>query len=379
MFTRMEENVSILKGIAAYERVHADWEFFLDDQAMSVQDPKWLFRNQWDGIICRHPLPTVLEEARLRGIPCVDLEDIPRVIPGIPKVRPDNRAVGHAGAEHFLDRGFKHLAFCGFNNEDWATERRAGFAEALSLVGRNCAIFETAQSAQLTPDWDLAEQKRIRDWIEGLPRPLGIMACNDLRALQVISAVHDLGCRVPDEIAVLGANNESVRAELAHPPLSSVPLNTSEWGFHGARLLHALLEGREVEPLVFVEPLQVAVRRSTDALAIEDASVVKALELINEEACANIRVEDIAQRLNVSRSLLERRFRKFLRRTPQDEIRQTKMRRAKELLIETDKTLAEIAELTGFEHPEYFSVMFKRLVGENPRDFRQRNKVSAHG
>ena len=376
MLTRLEENISILKGIAAYERIHADWEFFLDDQAMSVQDPNWLFRNQWDGIICRHLIPTVLLEAARRGIPCVDLEDIPRVIPGIPKVRPDNRAVGHAGAEHFIDRGFKNLAFCGFDSEDWATERRAGFAEAVSLVGLDCFIHETTYSNQLTPGWDLDEQALIRAWIQQIPKPAGIMACNDMRALQVISAIHDLEIRVPEEIAVLGANNESVRAELSHPPLSSVPLNTTEWGFNGARLLHALLEGREADPLIYIEPLQVAVRRSTDALAIEDASIVKALEIIAHEACSNIRVEDIAHRLNVSRSLLERRFRKYLRRTPQDEIRQTKIRRAKDYLIETDRTLADIAELTGFEHPEYLSVMFKRIVGENPRDFRQRNRVS---
>lgn len=375
--TRMEDNIGILRGIAAYERVHGDWNFFLDDQAMSVSNPAWLFRKQWDGVICRHRFPTILHECRRQDIPCVDLEDSERVVELVPKIRPDNRAVGHVGAEHFLDRGFSRLAFCGFSSESWAKERREGFREAIETVGLHCHLLETPYPHELTPAWDLSEQVRMRAWIEKLPRPVGIMASNDLRALQVISATHELGLRIPDEVAVLGANNDSVRAELAHPPLSSVPLNTHEWGMAAARLLHERMEGRMATVETFIEPLAVVVRRSTDALAIEDPAIAKALKIIHEEACGTLRVDDLTKRVNVSRSLLERRFRKFLRRSPQEEIRNVKISRTRALLIETDKTLAEIAELTGFEHPEYLSVMFKRITGESPRDFRQRHHSAA--
>ena len=373
--TRPEENVGILKGIAAYERLEADWNFFLDDQAMAVRDPEWLFRKNWHGIICRHSNPSVLEEAVRRGIPCVDLDDFDRVIPGVPKVRPDNRAVGHIGAEHLLDRGFKNLAFCGFNSEDWAVARREGFSEAVEAVGLSHALFETQYSHALTPQWDLDGQAQIVEWLGALPQPTPILCCNDLRALQVMSAAHEAEFRVPDDFAVLGANNETVRAEISHPTLSSVPLNTFEWGQIAARFLHALMEGKETEAEFFVAPLQVEVRRSTDALAIEDESVVRALKIIEAEACQQLRVDDLARRLSLSRSLLERRFRKFMRRTPQEEIRNVKIRRTKQLLLETDMTLASIADETGFEHTEYLSVMFKRLVGESPRDFRLRNRV----
>lgn len=373
--TRLEENVSILKGIAAYERNHADWAFFLDDQAMSVTNPSWLFRKDWDGVLCRHRFPMILEECVKRGIPCVDLEDSLRAIPGVPKVRPDNRAVGHVGAEHFLDRGFRHFAFCGFDSEHWAVERRSGFVEALAAMNLKCETLETQYSHELTPDWDLQEQARIRDWLRTLPHPCGIMACNDLRALQVINAAHEIGLRIPEEIAVVGANNETVRAEISHPPLSSVPLNALDWGHQAAQLLHAMMQGATVAAESFVDPLPVVVRRSTDALAIEDPAIAEALRIIHLEACHNLRVEELARRVSVSRSLLERRFRKLLRRTPQEEIRNARISRTKQLLIETDKTLAEIAEMTGFEHPEYLSVMFKRLTNETPRDFRQRHRA----
>ncbi len=370
--TRMQENIGILEGIAAYERVHCDWNFFLDDQAMSVRDPSWLFRKNWDGVICRHRFKEVLQECVRRGIPCVDLEDDPTTIEGVPKVRPDNRVLGHIAAEHLLDRAFNHLAFCGYSNQHWSIDRRKGFVEAVEAVDLECQLLETDFIHVLTPDWDLQEQTTIMDWLKELPKPVGIMACHDMRALQVISAAHQCGLNIPGDVAVLGANNETVRAQISHPPLSSVPVNAYEWGQTGARLLHQLFDGKSVDNETYIEPLQVVVRQSTEALAIEDPFVVKALRIIREEACQYLRVEDLAERVNVSRSLLDRRFRKFLRRTPQEEIRNVRITRAKKFLIETDMTLPEIAEQTGFDHPEYLSVMFKRLTGETPRGFRSR-------
>ncbi|MDP0499819.1 MAG: DNA-binding transcriptional regulator [Verrucomicrobiota bacterium JB022] len=370
--TRMEENIGILNGIAAYERENADWNFFLDDQSMSVSNHAWLFRREWDGVICRHRSSSLLEECVRRGIPCVDLDDSPILLPGVPKLRPDNLAVGHVAAEHFIERGFKRFAFCGFGNETWSCERRRGFMEAVQAVGCECSVLETIYTQQLTPDWDIAEQERIGAWVKELEHPLALMACNDLRALQVIAAVHQVGLSIPDEVAVLGSNNESVRANLSHPPLSSVPINAADWGYRAAQALHGLFDGKPVAAETFIDPGAVVVRRSTDILAVEDPAIVEALRIIQSEATGPLRVEDLARRVNLSRSLLERRFRKFLRRSPQEEIRNVKINKAKQLLLDTDMTLAEIAEAIGFEHPEYLSVMFKRLTSESPRDFRQR-------
>ncbi|MEX0323883.1 MAG: XylR family transcriptional regulator [Puniceicoccaceae bacterium] len=371
---RLEENVGILRGISNYEREHTDWSFFLDDQAKSVADPSWLFRRHWDGVICRHLDPRLLKECIKRKVPCVDLEDTPVYFDGVPKIRPDNYALGNLAGEHFIDRGFKHFGYCGFSSENWSVERRKGMCEAVEEVGHECSIMDTVYSHELDPGWDIREQTIIQKWIEGLPKPVAIMACNDMRALQVMEAVHTAGFKIPEDVAVIGSNNETCRVRLAHPALSSIPMNLEEWGYLGAKALDLVMEGKEAEKEVFIEPLPVIVRRSTEVLAVEDPVVSKALQIIHEEACEMLRVEELSKRVSVSRSVLERRFRKFLRKSPQEEIRSVKIAEAKKLLIETDKPLVEIAELIGFEHPEYLSVMFKRLTGEPPSEFRNKNR-----
>jgi LacI family transcriptional regulator len=376
--TRLPENVGILEGIAAYERAHTDWSFFLDDQAMGVKNPDWLLSRPWDGIICRHLNPRLLEECVRRGIPCVDLEDTEIRFPGIPKLRPDNLAIGHTGGEHFIERGFRHFGFCGFSSESWSTTRRKGFVEAVETVGYECAVMETVYTHELAPVWDLQEQALIQEWLSTLPRPVAILSCNDMRALQVVEAAHNLGIAVPEEISILGVNNETCRVQLAHPALSSIPVNIIDWGYKGAGALDCLINGQPFPTETFIEPLPVVIRRSTDVFAVDDPVIANALRIIHEEACGALRVDDLARRVNVSRSVLERRFRKLLRRSPQEEIRSIKINMAKQLMMDTDKSMAEIAELTGFEHPEYLSVMFKRLTGEAPRDFRLRARQLEH-
>jgi LacI family transcriptional regulator len=371
---RLEENIGILRGIANYEREHKDWSFFLDDQAKSVLDPSWLFRRHWDGVICRHLDSRLIEECIKRNVPCVDLEDATIFHEGVPKIRPDNFALGNMAGEHLLDRGFSNFGYCGFSSEDWSLERRKGMCEAIEATGKECSVFDTVYSHELDPGWDMREQALIQRWIETLPKPVAIMACNDMRALQVMEAVHSAGLKIPEDVAVIGANNETCRVRMAHPALTSIPMNLEEWGYSAAKALDEIMEGKSAQKELFIDPMPVIVRRSTEVFAVEDKVVSKALRIIHEEACEMLRVEELSKRVNVSRSVLERRFRKFLRKSPQEEIRSVKIAEAKKLLIETDKPLAEIAELIGFEHPEYLSVMFKRLTGEPPSEYRNRNK-----
>ena len=380
--TYMEENIYILKGIAEYERLHANWRFFLDDRAVSATDPEWLLKHDWDGVICRHEEIGLLEECQKLGIPCVDLGSLPphdpedktERLPGVPKLRPSDRTVGHVGAEHLINRGFNNFGFCGFSNDSWAKERRRGFVEAVEAVGHECIVMESEYPGMANPEWHAKEVMAIGAWLKSLPKiPCGIMACNDLRGHQVADATIEFGLTVPDEIAIVGANNEAVRAELTHTPLSSVPVNGYDWGFRAAECLHSLIVGEPVEEVIYIDPMPVVLRRSTDALAVEDPIIAKALKIIREEACSAIRVDDLAKRVHASRSLLEKKFRLILRKTPSEEIRNVRITMAKRLLLGSDKTLAEIAYETGFEYPEYLSVMFKRLTGENPRDYRKRH------
>lgn len=364
----------MLRGIAHYERSHGKWAAFLDDEARAEHEPHWIRSKKWDGVISRHTTPELVRSCAEQGIPLVDLNDMP-AFPGIPKIRPDNIALGHLGAEHFLERGFVNLAYCGYNNLGWAIERREGFVEALSLAGHKCEQFDVEYPGETTPAWDAKQITRLAAWLRRLPRPVGVMTCVDARAFQVMAAAQLSGLHVPEEVAVLGINNDSIRCVLSDPPLSSVAPDAFQSGYRAAEALSTMMAGGMPEDMdVRIEPLGVVTRPSTDILAIHDRCVATALNFIRERACQAVTVEDVLKHAFASRSQLERKFRKFLGRSPQAEIRRVQVEKIRQLLIETDFPLKKIADLTGFEHVEYLSVVFKRLTGESPGAFRKKQR-----
>jgi LacI family transcriptional regulator len=370
--TRFEECTAMLKGIAHFERTHHGWECFLDDEAHSESDPHWLRNKKWAGVISRHTTPALVHACAELKLPLVDLNDVP-LFPGVPKLRPDNVAIGHMGAEHFIERGHRHYAFCGFSNNGWACERRDGFVEALGLAGHKALVLDVKYPGDLTPVWETRQVALIGTWLQKLPKPVAVMACNDLRALQVLTAAQSIGMLVPEEVSVLGANNDNIRCELAYPPLSSVATNAFQSGYKAAELLAALVSGTKPEGLDRrIEPLGVVTRRSSDALAIEDRNVAMALSFIRAKAGQGITVNDVLRYAFTSRSQLEKKFRRHLGRSPQAEIRRLQVARIRQLLFETDFPLKKIAEMTGFEHVEYMCVVFKRLTGDSPGVYRKK-------
>ena len=375
--TRFEECTAMLKGISHYERSHRPWEAFLDDEAHAENDPHWLRKKKWHGVISRHTTPALVQNCAELKLPLVDLNDTP-LFPGVPKIRPDNVGMGHRGAEHFIERGYRHYGFCGFINEGWSRERRDGFIEGLTLVGHTCNVFDVEYPGGLTPDWDAKQIALIRTWLRRLPKPVAIMACGDMRAMQVIGAAQNAGFLVPEEVAVLGANNDAIRCDLAYPPLSSVAPNAFQSGYRAAELLDGLMQGKKPDVIdIRIEPVGVAERHSTDILAIDDKNVAAALSYIREHACQGITVEQVLRPSFASRSQLEKKFRRCLGRSPQAEIRRVQVAKIRQLLIETNFPLKKIAELTGFEYVEYMCVVFKRLIGESPGGFRKKNQIRA--
>jgi LacI family transcriptional regulator len=373
--TRFEECTAMLKGIAHFERNHQLWVGFLDDEARAEKDQQWLRSKKWDGVISRHTTPALAQACLELKLPLVDLNDT-EPFPGVPKIRPDNVGLGHLGAEHFIERGHRHFGFAGFANNGWSRERRDGFVEALRLTGRSCDVFDVKYPGDYTPFWDSQQIEALVRWLKGLPKPVGIMACNDMRAHQILSAAHAASILVPEEVAVLGANNEPIRCELAYPPLSSVCPNAFQSGYKAAETLTCLMARRQPESLnLRIEPLGVATRPSTDVLAIDDRSVATALSYIRQRACGKLSVEEVVKNAYTSRSQLEKKFRKHLGRSPQAEIRRVQVAKIKQLLQETDFPLKRIAEIAGFEHVEYMSVVFKRLTGNSPGAFRRNTQI----
>ena len=202
--------------------------------------------------------------------------------------------------------------------------------------------------------------------------PFAVMSCNDLRGKHVIDACAALGLSVPEQVAVLGVDNGEQLCNLCSPPLSSVIPDAEEVGFRAAELLAQLMTGADLCPEIMIPPIGIATRQSTDAMAVSDPDMAKALNFIRENACRNIRVQDVVDNVSISRSTLERQCRQHLGRSPQGQIRYEQVKRVRELILRTELSLEEIAYRCGFEHAEYMHVVFKRITGTTPGALRQR-------
>ena len=364
----------ILRGVARYMRLYRPWQSFHDDHVRAADQPDWLYGDRWDGILVRSHDEALLAGLRQRGLPVVQLDESD-TNSAFPRVRSDNRAIGRLAAQHLSGLGLRHFAFCGFDNAQWSIHREEGFITQLEGSARKAHRFRSKWPSLQAPKWRRDEERDITTWLAGLPRPVGVFAANDLRGQHVVQAAFAAGFAVPDEVAVLSVNNDPVWTELTSVPLSSVCPNFHRVGYTAAETLDRLMGGHEDVPFEqLIPPLHVEVRQSTDTLAIDDDVTAKALSYIRANATSGINVQDVLAVVPASRSVLERRFRRFLGHSPQVEIRQCQVRHAKLLLTETDYPLKQIAPLAGFAHEQYLCAVFRRLTGLTPGQYRDKSE-----
>ena len=361
----------LLQGIIHYVREHQAWSFHLMEQGRGDDPPAWLKEWEGDGILARIETPTIAQAVARAKLPAVDLSAA-RLLASLPWVETDDAQIAAVAAGHLLERGFKHFAYCGDSRFNWSLWREHHFTQRVREAGHDCRAYSVKGG---TGDL-VAERRELVTWLRELPKPVGIFACYDIRGQQVLDACRQAGHAVPDEVAVLGVDNDEVLCELAAPPLSSVTPNTRRAGYEAATLLDRMMSGEKVAPEPhLIPPLGVAARQSTDVLAIDDREIVRAVQFIRAHACEGINVADVLKAVRVSRRVLEQRFRRLLGRSPHEEILQLKLTRVQQLLSETDWPLYVIAERTGFDHVEYLSVAFKREMGMTPRAFREKARA----
>lgn len=370
----------LLVGIAQYVRVNGPWSIEFEEGDPCERMPDWFGGWKGDGVLARVKTRAMADALAKLRVPTVDLYGGLANLKML-TVRSDEAAVGRVAAEHLLERGFRQFAFCGFNGTDWSDRRRDGFEGRLGQAGLCCQVFANARPPELAPAGEYEEhgvksEQELNRWLQGLPKPIGLMACNDVRARQVLNACRSLRLAVPDEVAVIGVDKDEVLCELSDLPLSSVILNTQRIGFEAAALLGHMMAGRKPprEPLL-VEPRGIATRHSTDVLAVEDRHVATALRFIREHACERITVPALLKAVPLSRSSLERRFAQILRRSPKAEILRVQLERAKQLLMDSDLPLAMVTEKAGFAHPEHMSRLFKKKTGTTPGQFRTQSQT----
>lgn len=364
----------LLAGIVRFMRMHDEWSVFLRQRDLWQPPPSWL--NDWhgDGIISRATTPKLLEAVAETGVPLVDVTDRRGEL-GPPQVRSDDAAIGRMGAEHLLERGFERFGFCGFKGEAWSKRRQDAFVHFVDERTRaECFRYNSVWHGRAARSWE-HEQQCIVEWMKELTPPFAVMACNDIRGQHVIDACSKLNLAVPEQAAVVGVDDDELLCRVCSPPLSSVIPNAEMVGFRAAETLAQLMNGETpAQPSQVIPPLGVATRQSTDVVAIEDSDVASALRYIRERACRGLTVDEVVRNNPVSRSTLERQVRKYLGRTPQEEIRHAQIRRVKELILTSDLSAETIAGLCGFQHPEYLHVVFKRVTGMTPGEFRRQAK-----
>ncbi len=359
----------VLEGVIGYVREHESWSIYLPEQSRGDSPPDWIKRWQGDGIIARIENAEIAAAVERTGLPVVDVSAA-RTLPTIPWVETDDAAFARAAFEHLVERGFRRLAFCGEPRFNWSNWRAESFERMAQQTGCEVWVYPSRVRSGRSASWN-REHTELSAWVRSLPRPIGIMACYDIKGQQLLDVCRDLDIAVPEEVAVIGVDNDHLICDLCMPPLSSVIPNTHRTGYLAAQLLDQLMSGEEVaQSTHLVPPLGILTRRSTDTLAIEDRDVATALRFIREYACDGIQVGEVLRAVPLSRRVLESRFVKLLGRTPHEEITRVKIDRVKQLLMETDLPLKAIAQRTGFSSEDYMSVAFKRLEGRAPSTFR---------
>lgn len=366
-----------LRGVVRYSRLHGPWAFYITPADLRQFLPRM---EEWGGtgIIARLETPQVEKAVLATGLPTIalDLTYRQRVagsrLARVHEVRPDSHAAGRIAAEHLLDRGLRSFAFVGLSSDlPWSVERGRGFAERIAAAGLPCAEFPLPRRAA-DRQWG-REQKILAAWLAALPRPLGVLACDDDRARQVCEACRGAGLAVPDGVAVVGVDNDDLLCELADPPLTSVALDSEAAGWEAAALLDRLMRGERLSPQhILVAPTGVIVRRSSDVRVTDDPAVRQAVRFITDKAALPIRVADVVAAAGCKRRSLELRFHAALGRSIVAEIQRARLERARRLLAESDLSVERIAAASGFSSSGYLIRLFKRETGLAPGAFRDR-------
>jgi len=366
----------LLQGFVRYGRLHGPWTFYLSPGDFEQVVPRM---EEWrgTGIIARVETPEIGKALLATRLPVVALDlSESQSGPGSPlsgfsEVASDSRSAARLAAEHLLERGFRQYAFVGIPGRVWSERREQSFRERVQGAGIPCNVY---QPPRLRRDREWGHEHGIlAAWLHALSKPVGIMACNDDRGRQVLEACRTAGVAVPEEIAVVGVDNDELLCELADPPLSSVALDTERGGYEAAQLLDGLMSGRVRQPArILVEPLGVVTRRSTDVVAAEDREVAAAVRWIRDRARRGpLRVGEVAQAVKLSRRSLEVRFRAALGRSVRAEIERVRLEHARSLLAETDLPTSQVAELSGFGSPSYLAMVFRRKFRRTPTRYRE--------
>lgn len=361
----------MLSGISRYAALHGPWTFYHNPPGyldpMTRFDPEQIAALGPDGII--------YSMVRLKEIPVLDVPMIAyehnTYAGSIPCVYSDNAEAGRIAARHLLDLGHQQFAFCGYGGLSWSAERCEAFCAAIEEAGASVEIYRP--KGKLCSS-SIKEDASIREWLQALPKPIGMLCANDDRAETVLQICATLEYCVPEDVSVIGVDDDEYVCERQNPPLSSIKFATDQAGYQAAALLHRMMQGKEkmAGQRIHAQATGVNPRQSTDVLMVRHADVRKALRFIRENVNRPIQVKDVVRATGLSHRGLSDRFHAELGCSIVDQLTRARIAFICRLLTDTDMQVQEIARAVGYEDDRHFSRYVKRATGFTPQAYRRK-------
>lgn len=366
----------ICRGVATYALEREDVLIFPYERAEFMKLPSWVKKGHIDGIIGFITNPDLGRQIKSLGVPVVDVQGEGNC-PDSPVIDTDPAIVAKLAADFFIQAGFINFAFCGYPGIFFSDRRSDAFQRIFAARGQKISIYQPTPKVSASINLQFREmrgleyEQALAHWLAELPKPMAILACNDTRGQQIITACRDLGISMPTEISVIGVDNDDILCRLCRPTLTSIAPDTEGIGKLASEMLNRILDGDQVEPRLYHHPpLRVVERQSTDITTAENPTVVAASRIIRDRACHGISVEQVCELAGCSRSTLDNLFKKHLGRPVAGEVLRVRLNRGMRLLENTNLSVEQVGRECGFNSATYFCRFFKRETGTTPALYR---------
>lgn len=377
-----EYGTNLLKGVTRYSQEHGPFAFcrmptyYRETRGMDGI-LKWAKEWKANGILGQFYNNANLEALLREGIAVV-AQDFKERHKNVPNISGDYKRVGIMGAEYFLQKGYKNFAFYGFKNIVWSRERGQAYEERLKQEGYTVHYFEHKRQFKSRELW-YYKPSALSKWLKSLPKPIALMTCDDNQGLHITEACRLAKIRIPEEVAVLGVDNDEILCNLSDPPLSSIGQNVVKGGYEAARLLHTMIKTNNKEFYdITVEATTIVTRNSTDIYATRDEYIGMALKYIHSNIDKNLKVEDVLKQVPLSRRSLEKRFHKVTGYPVYEYIFNHRIEKFTQKLLETDDSIFEIAMDLGLNDGKNIARQFRQIKGCTPTEYRKKYLITRH-
>jgi len=361
---------SVVQGIADFASKFGPWNLLVDPRDYSQ---RWSLPDRWrgDGIIARISTPPQLEEILNTQLPSVNVDDVYDSLEGVGQILTDEADKAQLAVNHFRERGLSEYAYYAPPSQEYSKRSGEEFVKALADKGYKCHVYKPGYRVSRRIGRD-EQHRRILRWLNQLPRPVAILAVDARRGRELTEVCSMEGIAVPDEVAILAGDTDDLLCELSSPPLSSISIASQKIGYEAAAMLHRMIhEGEAPSDPLQISPIGVVSKQSTDALAIDEPMVIKAMRFMQTHAFSGIIVEDVLREVPVSRRYLEQQFKRYFGRLPAEEIRHLRLERGKELLAQSEISVEAVATACGYAGSTQFGVAFRKKYGQTPLAFRK--------